>query len=78
MAYVEERPGGSGAGMVIVAILVIVVLLLVAWMVFGGGGGAAGGNGDTNIDVNVPQAEAPKIDVPENVNVDVRSSGGSN
>ncbi len=76
MAYVEERAPRGGSGTVIVAILVIVVLLLVAWMVFGGRG-ATGGDGGTDIDISVPQAEAPKVDVPENVNVDVRSSGGN-
>jgi hypothetical protein len=77
MAYVEERPvrEGSNSGMVIVAILVVAVLLLVAWMAFGRGGTTDGGN---TVDVNVPQAEAPSINVPENVNVDVNTSGSGN
>jgi hypothetical protein len=55
---------GTGGSTMILGLLVLAVLALVIWLVMRGGGD------DADINVNVPQVEAP--------DVEVKSSGGSN
>jgi hypothetical protein len=54
------RPGGSN---LLLMLVVVAVLALVVWLVMNRGGD------DANVDVNVPNVEAP------DVNVEVRESG---
>ena len=67
----EPRSSGGGSGTMILAMLLIVVLVVVLWFVFAGGGGRDEGD----VEVNVPTTE---VDVPENVDVNVKSSGDNN
>lgn len=63
--------GGGGGSTMMLGLLVVVVLALVIWLV------ARGGGDDADVEVNLPKVETTEIDVPENVNVEVKSSGGS-
>lgn len=66
MADVNTRGTGranSGSTMLL-GLLLLVVLVLVVWLVMRGGGEEA------DVEVNVPQVEAP-----ENVDVEIKSSG---
>lgn len=65
--------GGGGMGWIL-ALVVLVLVLLLAWFLFAGNGGEP----DTQIDLEVPQAEAPTIEVPDEIDVDVRTDGGGN
>ncbi|MBW3571163.1 MAG: hypothetical protein KY467_08655 [Gemmatimonadetes bacterium] len=56
-----QRAGGGST--MLLGLLLLVVLVLVVWLVMRGGGQEA------DVDVNVPQVEAP------DVNVEVKSSG---
>jgi hypothetical protein len=55
---------GGGIGAVIAAVIGAIVVLLLAWLLFFGGG-----DGDAEL-------EAPSVDVPEDVNVDIDEGGG--
>ena len=48
---------GSGGSTLILGLLVLAVLALVLWLVMRGGGD------DADVEVNVPQVEAPDVDV---------------
>ena len=61
--------GGGGGSTMLLGLVVLVVLVLVVWLVMRGGGD------DTDIDVNVPKVETTEVNVPENVDVEVKSSG---
>lgn len=63
--------GGGGGSTMILGLLVVVVLAVVIWLVTRGGGE------DAEVDVNVPKVETTEINVPENVDVEVKSSGDS-
>lgn len=58
---------GGGAGAVIATIVGVLVVLLLAFLLLGGFGGSDGGE---NVDV-----EAPSLEVPDEVNVDVEGGG---
>ena len=58
-----------GAGTLMMGVLLVVVLLMVGWLLFGGGDRG----GETNIDVDLPSTEAPEVDVPEKVDVEVKT-----
>jgi hypothetical protein len=58
----EKAPRTSSSTMLL-GLLLLVVLALVVWLVM------RGGDDDADIDVNVPQVEAPSVDV------NVKSSG---
>jgi hypothetical protein len=64
MADVNTREAGRGTNgsTMLLGLLLLVVLALVVWLVMRGGGE------DADIEVNVPQVEAP--------DVEVKSSGG--
>lgn len=68
MADVNTRGTGraNSGTTLLLTLLVIVVLVLVVWIVMRGGGD------DADVEVNVPQVEAP-----EAVDVEVKSSGDS-
>lgn len=74
MAEVEVRQepprdgGGGGVGWVL-ALVVLVLVLLLAWFFFAGGGREEAPS--TDIDVEVPQADAPTIEVPDEIDVNV-------
>ncbi|HEX2079339.1 MAG TPA: hypothetical protein VHG08_16555 [Longimicrobium sp.] len=69
---VDNRGAGSGGGStMMLGLLVVVVLALVIWFVTRGGGE------DAEVDVNVPKVETTEVNVPENVDVEVKSSGDS-
>lgn len=81
MAEVEVRQepprngGGGGVGWVL-ALVVLVLVLLLAWFFFAGGGGEEAPS--TDVDVEVPQADAPTIEVPDEIDVNVGRDGGGN
>ena len=64
MADVNTRGTGraNSSSTMLLGLLLLVVLVLVVWLVMRGGGD------DTDVEVNVPQVEAP--------DVEVKSSGG--
>jgi hypothetical protein len=74
---IQQTPppaAGGGSGTWVLGVVAIVVLLLVAWLVFGRSESA-----DTGVDIDVPEAQAPKADapdvevkVPEKVDVNVK------
>lgn len=51
------RTGGGGGTTLMLGLLLVVVLVLVGWLVMRGGGD------DTDVEVNVPQVEAPDVEV---------------
>ncbi|KQY13419.1 hypothetical protein [Rhizobium sp. Root482] len=53
---------GSGAGWAVAAVLAIVVIG--ALLIFGGVIDLGGNSGSTNVDVNVPAADAPAAQAP--------------
>jgi hypothetical protein len=59
MADVNTREKGprTGGSTMMLGLLLLVVLVLVVWIVMRGGGG------DTDVDINVPQAETPDVEV---------------
>jgi hypothetical protein len=63
--------GGRGGGGILIAVVLIVALLVLLFILFGGGLNKAADEVGLNVDVDMPQAEMPDIDinVPENVNV---------
>ena len=60
--------GGRGSGGLILAIVLVVALLLVAWVLFGRGDAEA-----PDVNVEVPSADAPTVEVPEKVDVNVKT-----
>jgi len=71
MADVETRrtpPSDRGGMGWVLALVGIIVVLLIAWVLFSRGGAD---DGDVDIDVEVPRAEVPSVQVPEEIDVDV-------
>lgn len=67
---VTDGGGRSGMSGVVVAVLAIVIIAIVGFLVLNMIGGDGGeGTGDVNV-------EAPEVDVPDDVNVDVNEGGG--
>ncbi len=62
----EERvtvvnTGSSGSGGVIAGVLIVVAALVVIFFLFGGN--FFGGTDQVDVDVNLPEVEAPAVDV---------------
>lgn len=74
MADVEVRQtdGGNGGANWLLVIVALVLVLLIAWFFFARGGQD---QGTTDVDVEVPQADAPEIRVPEEIDVNVEGRG---
>lgn len=70
--------GGGGGGAWVLALVAVVLVLLVVWFFFARNGGNRD-QGPDKVDVEVHQPDAPKIDVPKDIDVNVnppaKSSG---
>lgn len=66
----QSNNGDSGTNWLLV-IVVLVLVLLIAWFLFQGGA-----EQPADIEVEVPQADAPSIEVPEQVDVNIRDGDG--
>jgi hypothetical protein len=62
--------GGGGAGGAIAAVVAVIVLLLVLFFIIGNPFSGSGDGGDTT------NVEAPEVDVPDEVDVNVNESEG--
>jgi hypothetical protein len=74
---VDNRPAavGGGSGAWVLGLVAVVALILVAWLLL------ARPSGDTGVDIDVPEAQAPQPDapnievkVPEKVDVNVKQN----
>jgi uncharacterized lipoprotein YajG len=63
-------PGDGGVNWILV-IAVLVLVLLIAWFFLAGNN-----DGPNEVNVEVPQAEAPSIDVPDEIDVNVNTPDG--
>lgn len=70
MADTEVRQTNTGDGGTnwILVILALVLVVLIAWFLFAGGRSQP-----TNVEVETPQADAPEVEVPEQIDVNINA-----
>lgn len=77
---VVSTGGDRGGGGALLAVLVIVVLLAVLYFVFSGAFNRAADDVGVNVNVEAPKVDVPdiKLEVPDKIDVDVKSDGDGN